>query len=425
MIKLYKNDLVIAYIKELLKDFNLPLVPVLTDDTIPYKGRMYIKDRKIGYYGENQFEPLYDYIRDYRIVNLTKNFIINSSSYDEYTHNYLGEYLRFLRDYDGINLMGLYNCFYKQQPRRLKRNEIIKYNRYDSEGHIIEEVNYNFNIDSKDSTYNYYLVPVKFNKFYTISIPSAAAYELALVIYNNQFLSETGDRLIKATYKRPENTSSNYPFLFSTFALDNNGDIGEELWPKEKYLRLLIKIPAAVKSSITILEGNWITSASKISTMFSSNYIIADEEYNKTIMGKILPTKYPNQYISDLSLIRTDDKLQIPFSDRLVEYLLHNAIDSNEFIDSNIRRLQDQIYYYLPDMYGIWNDNLRVELYDRVFENDLMIGNNVKFGTNIFSVESGDKISENRRLIDTRSDLLGFVDKDLERQIELIIEREI
>ena len=50
----YKNDLIIAYIKELLKDFNLPLVPVLTDVTVPYKGRLYIKDRKIGYFGEKR-----------------------------------------------------------------------------------------------------------------------------------------------------------------------------------------------------------------------------------------------------------------------------------------------------------------------------------------------------------------------------------
>ena len=182
--RLDKNSLIIAYIKELLKDFNLPMIPVLTDVTVPYKGRLYIKDRKIGYFGEKKFEPLYDFVRDIPILNLTKNFIIKSSTYDEYTHNYLGDYLRFLRDYDGINLMGMYNCFYKQQPRKLKRREKIGTN---SEGDIF------FDINTDNVNYNYYLVPVKFNQIYTISSSSSVAYETALVIHNNIELSGSGN----------------------------------------------------------------------------------------------------------------------------------------------------------------------------------------------------------------------------------------
>ena len=54
-----------------------------------------------------------------------------------------------------------------------------------------------------------------------------------------------------------------------------------------------------------------------------------------------------------------------------------------------------------------------------------MIGNGSKFGTEVYSVDTGKKINNYRRLIDTRYDLTGFVDKDLERQLELTIEREI
>ena len=413
---LYKNDLVIAYIKELLKDFNLPMVPVLTDATKPYKGRLYVKDRKIGYFGEEKFEPLYDFVRNYKMVNLTKNFIIKSSIYDEYTHNYLGEYLRFLRDYDGINLMGMYNCFYKQQPRKLERREVI-----DSEGNI-------FDINTDNTNFNYYLIPVKFNQLYTISISSGSSYEMALVIHNNINLSESGNRLIKATYQKVRNTSAKAPFLFNTEAIDDNGDIGEELWDKEKYLRLLIKIPAAVKSSITILEGDWTISSNYLTTMSSIDATFGDREEFFDSEGHRINIIPANQYFSKSSLIRTDDKTQVPFADRLVEYLLANAITSNDFIDSNIKRLQDQIYLYTPEMYGVWTTNLRNKLYSLIFDEDLMLGNSSKLGTNVYLTDTSEgliKISEVRRLLDARFDLTGFVDKDLERQLELTREREI
>lgn len=413
---LYKNDLIVAYIKELLKDFNLPMVPVLTDATKPYKGRLYVKDRKIGYFGEEKFEPLYDFVRNYKMVNLTKNFIIKSSIYDEYTHNYLGEYLRFLRDYDGINLMGMYNCFYKQQPRKLERREVI-----DSEGNI-------FDINTDNTNFNYYLVPVKFNQLYTISISSGSSYEMALVIHNNINLSESGSRLIKATYQKVRNTSAKTPFLFNTEAIDDNGDIGEELWDKEKYLRLLIKMPAAVKSSITILEGDWTISSNYLTTMSSIDATFGDREELFDSEGHKINIIPANQYFSKSSLIRTDDKTQVPFADRLVEYLLANAITSNDFIDSNIKRLQDQIYLYTPEMYGVWTTNLRNKLYSLIFDEDLMLGNSSRLGTNVYLTDTSEglvKISEVRRLLDTRFDLTGFVDKDLERQLELTREREI
>ena len=57
-----------------------------------------------------------------------------------------------------------------------------------------------------------------------------------------------------------------------------------------------------------------------------------------------------------------------------------------------------------------------------------MVGNGSKFGTNVYLTDTSEglvKVSEVRRLIDTRFDLTGFVDKDLERQLELMKEKEI
>lgn len=241
---LCNNDLVIAYIKELLHNFNLPMVPVYTDSTVPYLGRTYIKEHKVVRYGKHgRTSELYDYVFDYPIVNLTKNFIIKSSVYDEYTHNYLGDYLRFIRDYVGLDLMGMYNCFNKQQPRKLKRREPLGDDQY-------------FDIDTNNINYKYFLVPIKFNQYYTIGMSAGVPYEIALVIHNNQFLSNSGSRLIKASYKKVISSGLKQPFVYSTYVSDADGDIGEDLWKHEKYLRLLIKLPVFVDSSITVLEGN-------------------------------------------------------------------------------------------------------------------------------------------------------------------------
>jgi hypothetical protein len=100
-----------------------------------------------------------------------------------------------------------------------------------------------------------------------------------------------------------------------------------------KNLRLLIKLPSVVKSTITILEGNYLNSS-----QVCQNSYVGEVKLNEEFGSKldIQPQK--------LSLLRINDKVSYPFADRLVEYLIRNAITPDEKLQYNIGRLQEAIY---------------------------------------------------------------------------------
>lgn len=203
-----ENSLVVTYIKELLHNFNLPMLDVYTDESKLYENKVYIKGTKIVKYLEDGFKTLDNYEYNRPMLNRTTNLTINSSSYDIATHRYLGNYLRFIRDYHGLDLMGMYNCFDYTEPSKLVRSIKI------SDTHTLQ-------LNSLESNYTYYMVPVKFNKTYTVAIDSSVPYEMMCVIYTNNFMDDTTkstdlDNLVKDTYKSIKGSSYTHPFLYTT-----------------------------------------------------------------------------------------------------------------------------------------------------------------------------------------------------------------
>ena len=152
MEKFNNTSIFTGYLKQLLHNFNLPKYRIYTKEhqkyfdkegkersdiiqTVVKEGEIYpnnlnyvpyIRNGEIQEYINGKWVKVglaemhsHSYINNLSILNYTKNLQIKGNSYDSYTHEYLGDYLRFQRDYNNINLMPLYNCFSNRPCDRL------------------------------------------------------------------------------------------------------------------------------------------------------------------------------------------------------------------------------------------------------------------------------------------------------------------
>ena len=318
----------------------------------------YLKDGRIQYYLGGYYNKYQEYVpgkwqstpfdfdlpsggswtvvnRDSEILNLTKKFQIKNNVYDTYTHEYLGEYLRFLRDYDGLNLMSLYNCFSNNSSVKFKISDFRL-----SDTQVL-------NVDTADNNYKVYAIPVKLFNNYTIAIDSAYPVEMFCGFYSTNFFVDTDKKFLKLTYKRYGNMQFSNPVLYTgltDLAVDyakgsfKETELAEhregrqlltDISPYLSELKLFIKLPSLVESSIVVLEGdyrNWndLTFNKKSGTPISW-------QRNKTVLDNAaIFSGVPFNLIAPLQLLRFNTGTHTPFSDRLLEYLLDNCITGGE-----------------------------------------------------------------------------------------------
>lgn len=330
-----------------------------------------------------------------KILNYTKNLKIQNTVYDSYTHEYLGDYLRFHRDFANINLMPLYNCFSNRSCPRLNLTFNV--------GQNYEAI---FKTE-QSSLYNYYMVPVKFFKDYTIAMDCEAGIELCCCIYDEYHNSnEDFAELPKLTYQCFNAMQFNKPVLYSKIHNLTSqliqANTNSDLCQQEDSLKLILKVPASNKSSIVILEGNYTSYNDMIlyETVKDTETIL-QRKTNKTVINyedldacEVLAGKL----ITPLQLLRTNTGESYPFADRLVEYLCGNAITVNETISDNVVRAKKVISMNCnPKVYpmvaedGIWEPILQCLVYDYINQTAV---------TNTH---------------DINHDILGFIDKDVEK----------
>lgn len=286
MLTINNNSLVAGYIKQLLKEFNLPKAKVLIKGMPIFSGAYYVdknflyKANKNATYGpEGDFNDVNNseyltkidrYIYGKHYLNITKNLEMRTPLYDSYTHYYLGDYLRFYRDFKNIDLMSMYNCF---------------------AGDVAHNISYSFGevvFDTNDNASVIYLVPAKFFKEYTIAVDCTTSVEVAACFYNNNQVSlpQYSKILAEICYFRKVGAQFTKPFKFDglTTALDavveKSEDLNKEalrtkLYGHEKDLYLLIKLPINHNSSLVVLEGDYVDAASQ--TYKSQTFSLTEE----------------------------------------------------------------------------------------------------------------------------------------------------
>lgn len=368
------------------------------------------------------------YDKDRAIPGLTKVLKSPGSEYDNDTHEYLGDYLRFIRDYYNINLMSMYNCFNNKPCSNIGNVEV--------------------NLDDKKVTtytnspmYTVYAIPVKLFSNYTIAIDSNCGIEMFCGLYNGRLdLTDTGKDLIFKTYTKEHKTIFSQPFLYDKLS-STNWNISKEIqYPtdppefptlmsniltrsalvdRERDLKLFIKVPRSCRSSIVILEGDYrhynhsIYSPSKDDHtlgkwLYKQNHFITN--YNRPAHF----TEYGIVPISKLQLLALNTGTSYPFADRLIEYLVGSVITPIDEIADNIKRVQAVLAQngYKQTIEGFWEDDTQRIIYDYVMTSGPFISDGAG---KVIDLQRGYIPSLGHKTKSTLYDVLGYVDKDAEK----------
>lgn len=302
----------------------------------------------------------YDVIADYdfgtEYKQFTERYLSKYDYYDTETHIMLGKYLRCIRDIYNIDLMPFYNCFcYKVA------NDFI----------ITDK-----GIDKPtDNSLKVFLVPIKFNRTYTIAIDSATPVRMKPVFYDKVGLlradyDEESETLLS---DKIEGFDRNYASMRFKYPIKYRvGNDDKDLQRNEDSLYLAIQMSAKNDSSIVVLEGDYTeVGVSKV--------------YSDGILDTLISSEINSLFLTDLSLLMFNDRNIYAFSDRLIEYLLLNVIDNTDPLYGNIaktqanlavnvpryiRKMQEQgvydaSYAYGVDFgtYGAWNTTVRSWVY--------------------------------------------------------------
>lgn len=335
----------------------------------------------------------YDYIDSYIPETFyklnTERYLSPYDYYDSETHKQLGKLLRFYKAVYQLDLMPYYNCWDGSYLN----------------GFVISSSQGNKGlIETTSNSYKLIKVPIKFNKKYTVAIDCSSEVRLmpAFIKLNDTLKVKLGigndidlcESLMnynnitiynQLTFNRPivfeiENKSER-PLTDIEGSVSGLTTISEFFQRYENDLYLLIQIPSLNDSSVVILEGDY--TSIKTSNIFDVQYMNS------------LSSDQINQYLlSNLSLLMMNDKVSYPFADRLIEYLLENVINNRDEIGEDIVRIRQKLngnVVYDPNITA-WDEYLRKTLYDLYMSSTFT----------------------------TKVDISGFVDKDVEKFVNLI-----
>jgi len=412
MIRLNDDSIYVGQIKQILHSFNLPMFPIYQENSRYLVGEHYLKDddvfayiniyddkgEKIG--EEEKFVEHYTFGEP--LENLTTNLPISSNVYDSQTHVYLGNYLRFLRDYIGLDLMSLYNCCGYDSPRDFEAPYLFP--RIDPETGKQAQSRFS----SEDSKYTLIMVPVKRGRTYTIGIDYHGDIEMACMHYENNTMLDSDSLgnyiMLPNTFHKVRGPRFNHPFIYDKLSeLKHDGDV------LENTLKLFIKVPTSCKSSIVVLEGDYRNcsndnlymdskSSGEINTykqkLGDSPIIVDGVDPSTGEVLKTCPYMLNYDFVNKNQLLSLNLGQKVLLADRLVEYLSQQAIAPNDDVVDNIKRAQRTLLYntnsYNIKQFGVWDNGMRKSIYNFIWNNGI---------------------------INNYEDMLSYFDKDVETKI--------
>ena len=380
MCKFNDETILTGYIKQLLHSFNLPSCKVFNslDDMITYYDNNEAISIVKNYYNNSPYivqisnkkvinSKLYQYNNYY--PNITKTLTLCNGLYDSKTHIYLGDYLRFLRDYLDINLMSLYNCY--------------------------------SNITFTDKKYKYIRIPIKYNNTYTIAFTGKNySYYLGY------------DRTLDNIKKYFTDNISNIAYITSDFKYPikiNTPKINNKLFDEKNY-SLILRVELTNLNKLVVLEGDYkcnsdalistdVQNHYKINNILNTKLIKIQGNFDKDLQQNISIEKYLNNF--ELLSSKMNNNESQPFAKRLIEYLSGNAITNNDKISKNIYDAKYKAFTRYT------NDNIRRKIISGYIKLDdhLQTIDRLRFLDVFYQADKHNAYSK---------DLLGYVDKDIE-----------
>ena len=405
----------IPYIKDNKIQIYAPTIKTEKETTI-VDGAEIDKEKTVIQYSDNDWKPYHaaygsehykvhnknanihtpkGYAYNLKIRNYTKNLKIQNNVYDSYTHEYLGDYLRFQRDYRNINLMPLYNCFSNTLCPRLNINFDVVEDVIDGATNKVTKKGYVAKFDTRETNYKIYMIPIKLFQKYTIAIDCFTDVEVCCGFYGKYQYGSAYDTIAEDTYKCFNSLLFNKPVLYDPMVglkkyLDPRHPL--EIAQHETDLKLFIKLPISNKSSIVILEGDYTeytpSTIIKYSPAKDDDFVVVNNHTQVNFDGDL--DENIKHLVTPLQLLAQNTGISYPFADRLIEYLVGNAVTPVDDISDNIKRAKKVINAKtnaLHDDEGVWEEIMQLILYN--------------YASNNFNVR-------------INHDILGYVDKDTE-----------
>ena len=274
MLSLNDKSITVSQIKQILHTFNLPNCSIGYKN--PAANKLFIHDGYIQRWvptttdsGKVELVPEriepYKYNKEY--LNFTTNLPIRNMLYDRETHRYLGRYLRFIRDFRGVNLMSMYNCF----DGEIFLNDLIcvKRNSEVTEDTPVDQLDDKYVVRFKNGYQgnNVFAIPVDFQKL-TMRVSAGNVGYVCLYIDDKEYdgntaIADLNQKLAKYTLQKIYANELIYldlPELLINRCSFNSSLLNELLGfiaENISNLKLLLKVVEDTAINITVLEGEY------------------------------------------------------------------------------------------------------------------------------------------------------------------------